>query len=298
MKTKPAKSTGRSYLAKWRSQKAEQKYRRLDEALWLRDTNSQPEAIDVDTRFGLTRTYRWPGAGPSVLCIHGMGDTSIRWIPYAEKLASLDFYAVDIMGDVGRSQPNVGFTDAEDYATWLGETIDSLGLQAPCLVGESLGGYVALAHAIGSERVASVVGLDPVGIVDLQMARFMAWAFAAGAAHLAPGPVRRKLAQLLGQPLLLDRQAMQLYLTGQRGHPPKIPPLPVFTDDELASVTVPVHVLAGAKSAAFDARKMAARVNTNIGKGHATILPDVGHSLSMSRFNEAVDAIQSAVDDH
>lgn len=83
------------------------------------DCKGHPKAIDVATRFGATRAYRWVGAGTPVVFHHGMTDTSVRWILYAEALDGLDVYAIDIMGDVGRSEPDIGFTTADDYPTWL-----------------------------------------------------------------------------------------------------------------------------------------------------------------------------------
>ncbi|MEM7273323.1 MAG: hypothetical protein AAF547_09610, partial [Actinomycetota bacterium] len=85
----------KQYLATWRSEKTERRYRALDAELWQRElTGAAPETLDVQTSFGPTRVYRWPGGGPPVVFLHGMGDTSIRWIPYAEQLGDHDVYAV------------------------------------------------------------------------------------------------------------------------------------------------------------------------------------------------------------
>lgn len=289
-----ASTKQRTYRAKWRSEKSERSYRALDDAQWQELTDSPPEALDLDTRFGPTRVYRWAGTGPPIIFLHGVGDTSIRWIPYAAALGNADVYGVDLMGDVGRSRPDVGFTDASDYGRWLDDTIDGLGLDAPHLVGESLGGYVALTCASQCDRVASVVGLDPVGLVKLRMFRFIRWGFGAGLAYYTPGPIRRWRARRLRQPLLLDPPAMKLYLAGQRGHPMQLPPLPLFTDEQLAAISAPVHVLAAEHSAPFDARKMVERVESAIPKGTAVILPAAGHALSMDRFDDCLAAIRTS----
>ncbi len=291
-----ANSKSKTYLAKWRSDKAEQAYRQLEDAAWRRATDSLPDAIDVTTGFGQTRVYHWPGNGPAVVFLHGMGDLSLRWVPYAEKLTDMDVYAVDVMGDVGRSTPTVGFTAPSDYAIWLTDTMDALNLTTPHVVGESFGGYIALSYAIETGRVASTVGIDPVGVTKLRLASFTAWGFSAGLAGFTPDPVRKRLAGPLRQPLLLNKDDLKLYMTGYRNHPPKIPPQPLFTDDELASITTPVRVLAAGKSAAFDGEHMVERINTLVPKGEGRLLADAGHSLSMARFDDCLAIVQSAVE--
>ncbi len=287
-----AQARGKTYLGKWKSDQAEQAYRALEVAAWDQATDNQPEPIDIETGYGTSRVYRWPGNGPAVVFLHGMGDFSIRWVPYAERLTGFDVYAVDIMGDVGRSKPTVGFTNSTEYADWFGQTMNGLGLDNPHVVGESLGGYIALVYAITSGKAASVVGIDPVGVVDLRLARFTAWGMAMALASFTPTPLRRRLAHRLRHPLLLDKEAMNLYLTGFRGHPMAVPPQPLFTDEELGTITCPVRVLAAAKSSAFDAEALAKRINDNVPDGTAVVLPDAGHSLSMSRFDDCLTAVQ------
>lgn len=283
------------YLAKWRSTKTEQRYRELDGELWQRDlTGAAPEAIDVPTSFGATRAYHWPGDGPPVIFLHGFGDSSVRWIPFAEQLDGHNIYAIDIMGDVGASTPSVGFTSASDYADWLHETVTGLGLSDPIVVGHSLGGYLALSYAM-TYPVTSTIAIDPVGVVKLRLARFMSMGLAGLMASLSPAPVRRFLAKRQRHPLLADKLGLQVYVYGQRNHPPKLPPLPVFTDDELASISTPLRVLVGAETFVFDVEQLVERVNTLVPQAEATLLPDAGHALTMTHFDECLAVIRSVL---
>ncbi len=284
----------RRYLATWRNEQAERRYRELDAALWQRDlTKAAPQALDVPTSLGPTRAYRWPGEGPPVVFLHGMGDTSIRWIPYAEQLEGFQVHAIDIMGDVGASTPTVGFTSARDYAGWLHEAITGLGLTDPIVVGHSLGGYLALSYAM-SHPVASTLVFDPVGVVKLRLVRFMAMGAGGLIGSFVPGPIRRFLARRLRQPLLLDKQGLRLYLLGQRSHPPKLPPLPVFADEELASITGPLTVLVGAETSVFDVDQLVDRATTVAG-AEARQLPGAGHALTMTHFDECLAVVRGVL---
>lgn len=289
----------KQYRARWRSPKAEQRYRQLDAKLWQRDLIGRaPESIDIATDFGSTRVYRWPGSGSPVVLLHGMGDTSIRWIPYAEKLVDHDVYAIDIMGDVGASTPDIGFTSATGYTDWLQQAIAKLGITEPTVVGYSLGGYLALSYAglssTGAPPVASTVLFDPVGVVKLRLGRFTLMGLEGLVGSLAPDGVRNLIGQRRRQPLLLDKEGLHLYTTGQRGHPPKIPPLPVFTDEQLGSIRTPVRAVIGARTTIFDVQKMADRI-TSMTNGHAQLVPDAGHGLVTSHPDACMAAIRSAL---
>ncbi len=284
----------KTYRGQWSSDRAEAKYRSKEAVVWER-AERRPEAIDVATRFGSTRAYRWAGSGTPVVFLHGMTDTSVRWIRYAEALEGHDVYAIDIMGDVGHSKPDIGFTSADDYAIWLGETLSALGVTKPHIVGASLGGYIGFSYAMASGGVASLIGFEPVGVVELKLLKLMGWSVRCGLAAFAPESVRRRLADRLRQPLLADKPAMALLLQAQRGHPIKIPPCPVFTDEQLLSITAPTRVLAGADSKAFDVERLVARIDEIMPLGDARLLPEAGHGLSDSHFDECVALIREAI---
>ncbi len=285
----------KAYLSAWRSSEAEQRYRDLDRELWQQTMAAPPpEALNLSTSFGSTRVYRWPGDGPAVMFIHGMCDTSIRWIPYAEQLESHDVYAVDVIGEVGASRPTVGFAAAGDYGDWFSEVAAGLELARPTLVGESLGGYVALSHAMAND-VASVVALDPVGVVKLRLARFIGGGLGSLVASISPDAVRRFLGDRLHNPLLHDEATLRLVLHGQRHHPPKPPPIPVFTDEELASIESPVLVLVGAHSSIFDVERLMERIRAIGPTSDARLLPDAGHGFTISHFDDCMAAVREGL---
>lgn len=287
--------TTKTHENSWRSNKAEQRYRANDLKRWAEETTVQPNARDIKTRFGPTRVYHWPGSGPAVIFLHGMGDTSIRWIPYAEALDGYDVYAIDIMGDVGQSVQEVGFEAAHDFSTWLGETIDGLELPRPHLVGHSLGGYLTLIYAMDQDRLASVIAYDPVGVVDLKLVRFMTWGAAVGLASYCPGPLRRWLGKRLRMPVLNDKAAARHLTNAQINHPPNLPPLPVFTTEQLGSIRAPVWVTVGAKSNAFDVDRLVERINNEVPQGNARVLEGAGHALANSHVDQCLAILREAI---
>ena len=198
------------------------------------------------------------------------------------------------MGDVGHSTPDVGFTSADDYRLWLEDTLAGLGVRRPHLVGNSLGGYIAFSYAM-AEPVASIVGLEPVGLAHLKLFRLMRWSMRCAMAATAPAGVRRRLATRLRQPLLGDAPAMKQLMQAQRGHPVRIPPLPVFDDEQLSGLSAPVLVMAGDRSEAFDTDVVVERVASLVPNGEVRVVPRAGHAIAISHLDECVAAIQDAI---
>jgi pimeloyl-ACP methyl ester carboxylesterase len=94
---------------------------------------------------------------PVIVLVHGITESHRSWRPIIEPLAaSHQVLAVDLRGH-GDSE-RTGPYDPASYAGDVVDTIDALGLDAPLLVGHSLGGVVVTA-------CASVV--DCVGIVNV-----------------------------------------------------------------------------------------------------------------------------------
>ncbi len=284
----------KTYKSAWKSDEAEATFRTRAAVLWDR-AKRQPEAIDVATQFGSTRAYRWSGSGPPLVLLHGMTDTSVRWIPFAEALDGHDVYAIDVMGETGHSSHDIGFTSAADYAVWLDETLDALGITQPHIVGYSLGGYIAFSYAMRPGSVRSLIGFDPVGVVDLKLVRFIAWGIGTGMAAFAPRSIRHRLAETLGQPLLTDKAELATSTQAQRGRRPAYLPLPEFTDEQLQSITVPVRVLVGAKSTMFDLDRFVRRINDGTSQGQARLLPGAGHGLVMSHLDECIALVREMV---
>ena len=253
--------------------------------------------IDVPTRFGSTRAYRWPGTGAPLVLLHGGAVTSATWQALAAALPDRDVYALDIMGDVGRSEHTAPFCDVTDLALWLDDALTGLRLDRVQLVGHSLGGWVAINAALRRpQRLASLVLIDPGGVVQLQMGRFMRWgvpvmlSFRSPRVRRAGGSARRK-----HHPLAMDKRWTRLMLLGVVYHRPGFPPLqPPFSDDELGSIGVPTSLVLGELTEMFDVEAMAQRLRALLPKVSTTVIAGGGHALTVSHVEECVRALNAA----
>jgi len=265
-------------IGEWRSETARRRFVEMEDELWRERWPDPPAALDVDTDVGTTRVYRWPGTGEPIVFLHGMGGTGLVWSPYIERLAGRDLYAVDTIGDVGRSQQRAAIEDATGLARWLGQTLTGAGIARAHMVGTSYGGFLALSLAAREpERVASLTLIDSGGLAPFRLGRFMLWGLPNLFGSMTPTPLRRLLARR--RPLLEDPRIMRMAVHGQMNHPFRLPGVEPLTDEELRSITVPTVVIVAAKSAPFAPQVQAERAGL-IPNADVQVISGAHHDVS------------------
>jgi pimeloyl-ACP methyl ester carboxylesterase len=102
------------------------------------------------------------GRGHPVVLLHGLGANKLSWLPLLGPLAeSYRVIAVDLPGH-GESSKRRGDYTPSYFGAVLRRLLDRLGLRRAALVGNSMGGRVALeVAATMPERVAALVLLGP-----------------------------------------------------------------------------------------------------------------------------------------
>ncbi|WP_203338351.1 alpha/beta fold hydrolase [Nocardioides limicola] len=104
------------------------------------------------------------GAGTPVVLVHGLGSRWQVWSPILDRIADagLQVIAVDLPG-FGGTAPVDGVTPGPPgYVAWLQEWLAAEGIERPHLVGNSMGGGIAL--ELGRAGVAaSVTAFSPIG---------------------------------------------------------------------------------------------------------------------------------------
>jgi pimeloyl-ACP methyl ester carboxylesterase len=124
------------------------------------------EERDIPTRFGTTHVLvSGPKDAPPLVLLHGYMATSTMWSAnVADFCKDHRVYAVDVMGQPGKSFPDEPVRSAADYAVWLTATLEGLGLGPISLVGMSYGAWLALNFAMAApDRVQRLVLLSPGG---------------------------------------------------------------------------------------------------------------------------------------
>ena len=148
------------------------------------------------------------GAGAPLVLLHGLGSSRRAWDPVIPALAArFDVIAVDLPG-FGDSNPVPAQTKPTPaaLAAAVAGLLDELGVSAPHLAGNSLGGWVALELA-ATRPAASLTLLSPAGLwrggapryprVSLRATRWLA--------RHADRPLSRLVSYPLGRAIILGQ---------------------------------------------------------------------------------------------
>jgi len=135
---------------------------------------------------GVRLAYDDTGHGPALVCLHAIGHGAGDFAGLAARFA--DRYrvlALDWPGQ-GRSQPDAVPPSVARYTELLGGWLDGLGIERAVLIGNSIGGAVAVRYAASQPRrvrglvVENAGGFDRVDRLARTVTGGMARFFAAG----------------------------------------------------------------------------------------------------------------------
>lgn len=240
-----------------------------------------PDAVlDVRTGFGTTRVYRFGSGSPMVL-LPGLSATAAGWAPLLPALAARHaVFAVDPMGEAGRSVAAQPLRSAEDRARWLDGVLAELGLSGVHLVGASSGGCYAAHQAVHAPgRLASVALLEPTTVAVGFSPAVMA--FGLFASVVDRDWVWRRFLRWSAGADVLDRADVQLVLAGIRHFTAKLPPQLPPKAAALRGVTLPVLAVYAGRSVVHNAAKAAARTRELLPHAVVELWPSATHSLHL-----------------
>ncbi|MBU8917280.1 alpha/beta hydrolase [Bacillus sp. FJAT-29953] len=137
-------------------------YKQYDES--LKHWNIEIETLYIETTFGKTHVIACgPKDAQPVVLLHGMTVSSTMWFANAPVWSqSYRIYAIDTIGDFGKSECIRPVTTRPELNSWLNEVLDALNIEVFYLIGHSMGGWIALQFSLQSDRVKKLVLLAPV----------------------------------------------------------------------------------------------------------------------------------------
>ncbi len=241
------------------------------------------EERDLPTRFGTTHVIiSGPQGATPVVLLHGQDSSAISWIYNIAALSqSFRTYAVDTMGDMGKSQPTRLPNSRGDYAEWLLQVLDQLKIEKANLVGLSYGGFLAVNLTLAyPERVNRVVLLAPgipnFGPPTLQWAnygmpmlclpsRFTVRRFICGISmkgYSAKDPVHQQM--IVGMLTMRHVSFMR----------------PVLRDEEFGQMKAPTLLLIGDHEIMYEPKKAVDNATRLIPNLRAELIPNANHMLN------------------
>jgi pimeloyl-ACP methyl ester carboxylesterase len=119
----------------------------------------------TDDHFGTVSTpCRIIGEGPPLLLIHGLMTSGYSWrYAIAPLSAHHTLYIPDLVGSGEADMPDVSYAP-DHLADWLGALMDALSIRGCAVIGNSMGGYLAMRLALRQpDAMARLVNLHSPG---------------------------------------------------------------------------------------------------------------------------------------
>jgi len=239
------------------------------------------EEHTISTQYGKTHVITsGPKDAPPLVLLHCALMTSAIWSPIIEALSKQHrTYAVDVMGDVGRTIPSNPPVTEKEFANWLEQVLDGFHLEKTSILAWSFGGFVGTNFTLHHPQRVVKLGL---------LAPF--------ATFIRPGP-----GFLLGflpflfplRPFvrLFERSLCHKPSFGYKEHSEilyerfrsarvvfKVPPR-VFKDQELQSLGMPILLLIGEQEFLYNSKAAIERARRLFPKGNIELIKNCNHAI-------------------
>ncbi|MDH6281319.1 alpha/beta fold hydrolase [Prescottella agglutinans] len=256
------------------------------------------EGVDVETRHGTTRVnVCGPVTAPPVVLLAGGGATSMSWFEVAGELAATHrVFAVDHLGDVGRSVIRERMRGVDDLMEWLADVLDALALASVAVVGHSYGAMVGLAFAIRNPyRVERLVLVDPnscfAGFRTGYLLRAMPLLIRPTAAR------QRALIDWETAGMAVDPEWLELVAFGAEHYPATRPVVPRRPHpNELSAMRCPMTVVLAGRSRVHDIRRVEARVRKSVPTARTVVVDGATHyTLPMTAAADLLAVLNEAL---
>ncbi len=265
-----------------------------------------PSQIDVETRYGTTHVLATGSQhGTPIVLLHAIVVASPSWFPSIAALSEhRPVFAVDTIGDAGRSTQTSRIRDGRDLAMWMEDVLDALALDRAHLVGLSYGGWLALNQAHRApDRLASVTSIDPPGALGRPRGSFLVRILPDSilASVAKSDKALHRLLRLLNNGTLPDQPLLELSIAGLRTFRAKLPYPKRMTDDVLRMIDTPALLLFCESSPVNKAQRALERSRRLVANVEAEVVPGAGHMLPVEipeLFASRVASFIAAVDAH
>jgi pimeloyl-ACP methyl ester carboxylesterase len=215
---------------------------------------------------------------PAILLLHGSGSNSAMWIADVKELSeTFHVFAIDIIGECGKSSENRPAFKNDNYSNWIFEIIEKLALYRVTIIGCSLGGWIAIDFSIKHpERIEKIVLMSTAGITQVKLKTIFwiiitsmmgSWGF-------------NKLNKMVYGNLSIDNKALEFASLVKMNYKPRTDVLPVLTNETLQKIKASTLFIGGEDDCFYNSQKTAARLKDNMSSIKCLILKDTGHVLT------------------
>jgi pimeloyl-ACP methyl ester carboxylesterase len=283
-----------SALPLFRSVEGEARFMAAYDAV-LEEWPVEYETLHVPTALGTTHVIAsGPAHAPPLLLLPSLAATATLWQPNVAELSKhFRTYAIDVIGQVGKSVTTRRIRNRSDCADWLAEVMNGLHVWRASIVGSSYGAFLAVNQALlMPERVERLALIGPAAT----FVGFSPWFYYAMLIKLPLMRLLRKRRRQL--PKVLDGMRLDMSPWGRlmavtmtESVRPSVARPKVFSKAELRAVRAPTLLLIGENETLYDARSTLNRAQQRMPGLTGEVIPKAGHLASMAQPQEVNERI-------
>jgi len=232
----------------------------------------------VDTSYGKTFMIETgEPSKPKIFLFHGSCSNSAMWFSDLNVLSKeFNCFAVDILGEAGKSDENRLDLQSDDYAKWIDEILNTLNIESGHFIGNSFGGWMVLKFATTfPKRVQSLSLIATSGITNTKFSFLMKSIFYS---FMGERGIRKLNAYIFGTDEIPEIAVETTNLIF-RNFNPMMGALPIYKDEALRKLTMPVLYIAGEKDVTVDVNMTADRLRSTLKNPDIRIIKNNGHVL-------------------
>ncbi|MCG8700709.1 MAG: alpha/beta hydrolase [Bacteroidales bacterium] len=244
----------------------------------LSDWHQPSNEILLETKYGTTFILESGiKEAPAIILLHGSGSNLAMWKADVMELSkTFHVFAVDIIGECGKSSENRPTFKNGNYLGWMNEILDKLDLKKVSVIGCSLGGWIALDFAINHpKKIDKLVLIATAGITQVKTktilwiivtSMFGNWGF-------------KQLNKMVYGNLSIDSKAMEFASLIKKHFKPRTEVLPIVTDRLLQKIKAKTLFIGGENDCFYNSHKTSNRLKENLYDVKCVVLRNTGHVL-------------------
>lgn len=245
--------------------------------LFLQKLALHYEKFYVNTRYG--KTFIIAGGeknNPPIILLHGTGMNSVMWLRDIQEYSrNYRVYAIDILGEPGKSDENRLSLNGSYYAEWLKDVFDALSLKKAIVIGISLGAWLAIKFSVSyPEKVSKLVLLCPSGIgKQKKLFVFKALFYTL----FGERGIDKLYYKINGNHTIPEEMLKYQKLIG-KSFKYRQEIIPIFSDNELKLLTMPTVLFVGCKDMLLHSDDTARRLKGLLSHAKINVMAEAGHS--------------------
>lgn len=212
-----------------------------------------------------------------VVALHGTMSNSASWLGMVPALTKeFCLYCVDIPGEPGLSSPVRFDYTSENSWRWISSVLDFLALERPAFLGMSLGSWYILNYVLHEPERSSCASLITTsGITSPKSSFFIKMLFC----MMLGSYGRKKMTQLIYHKVPVDALALEFQNLSSVHVNPVTAVIPIFTDEQLLGLSVPIQYFGGDCDSLLDTASAAERLHRLVPSADIHVLKDTGHVI-------------------